>query len=233
MAGRKTIAIMQPYFFPYAGYFRLFSQADEFVIFDCVQFPRRGRVHRTELPGPGTDPNWLTLPLADQPREVLIRDLAFAADARRTFDVRLARVPALRSAKGEAAERILDYLHQPLNGVVDYLESGLQLVAHALGITKPVLRSSSLGLAASLRGQARVLAIAKARGASTYVNSPGGRSLYDAGYFSSAGVELSFLPHYEGRYFHLLPALLDGQSERITGELRNLACHDWRGGEVR
>ena len=43
----KRIAVMQPYFFPYLGYFRLFSQADEFVIYDCVQMPRRGRVHRT------------------------------------------------------------------------------------------------------------------------------------------------------------------------------------------
>ena len=41
---------MQPYLFPYAGYFRLLSQVDEFVIYDCVQFPRRGRVHRTEVP---------------------------------------------------------------------------------------------------------------------------------------------------------------------------------------
>ena len=38
------LGIMQPYFFPYAGYFRLFAHVDEFVIFDCVQFRRRGRM---------------------------------------------------------------------------------------------------------------------------------------------------------------------------------------------
>jgi hypothetical protein len=37
-----TVAVMQPYFMPYAGYFRLFAAADVFVLFDCVQFPRRG-----------------------------------------------------------------------------------------------------------------------------------------------------------------------------------------------
>lgn len=232
-AGRKTIAVMQPYFFPYAGYFRLFSQVDEFVILDCVQFPRRGRVHRTELPGTGSDPDWLTLPLARQSREVLIRDLAFANDARKQFDRRLARVPGLRSSNSEEAQRILDYLHQPLHGVVDYLEAGLQLVTQVLGISKPVRRSSSLELPASLRGQDRMLAITKALGASVYLNSPGGRSLYSAGHFSDAGVELQFLPDYQGRHFHLLPDLLGGQSELIAEELRTLAHHDCSGGSAR
>ena len=48
----KGVALMQPYFFPYAGYFRLFAAVDTFIIYDCVQFPRRGRVHRVEVPGP-------------------------------------------------------------------------------------------------------------------------------------------------------------------------------------
>src|SRR3954454_12209438 len=80
---RKRVAVMQPYFFPYAGDFRLFAAVDEFVIFDCVQFPRRGRLHRTEVAGTSDAPEWLTLPLARQPRDVRIADLSFAPDARR------------------------------------------------------------------------------------------------------------------------------------------------------
>jgi hypothetical protein len=45
-----TVAVMQPYFMPYAGYFRLFCAADVFVMFDCVQFRRRGWVHRNRFP---------------------------------------------------------------------------------------------------------------------------------------------------------------------------------------
>ena len=44
------IAIMQPYFLPYAGYFRLFSHTDLFIIYDCVQFIRRGWIHRNRFP---------------------------------------------------------------------------------------------------------------------------------------------------------------------------------------
>ena len=90
-SGGKRVAVMQPYFFPYAGYFRLLDVVDHFVVFDCVQFPRRGRVHRTQVPGPTGGVEWLTLPLASMPREVLIRDLAFAPAARARLDDRLSR----------------------------------------------------------------------------------------------------------------------------------------------
>src|SRR3979411_2469618 len=76
-----AVAIMQPYFIPYAGYFRLFAASDLFVIYDCVQFARRGWVHRNRLVDRGGTERWLTLPLQKAPRDVLIRDLRFAPDA--------------------------------------------------------------------------------------------------------------------------------------------------------
>ena len=75
------IAVIQPYFMPYAGYFRLFAAADEVVLYDCVQFPRRGRVHRNILPDSHANPRWLTLPLQKANMGVKIQDLSFAEDA--------------------------------------------------------------------------------------------------------------------------------------------------------
>jgi hypothetical protein len=216
---RHRIAVMQPYFFPYAGYFRLFSQVDEFVIFDCVQFPRRGRVHRSEYLSASGVPEWLTLPLARQDRQVLIRDLAFAPNARDEFDRRLAKLPWLASGTGPAANRVRDFLHLPLPSVIDYLESGLRLVNELLGIETVISRSSALDLAPSLRGQERVLAVAKSRGATHYLNSPGGRDLYDASTFERAGIELDFLAEYRGGFFQLLPALMTVDPKRIRGDI--------------
>src|SRR5512132_3183919 len=185
----KSIAVMQPYFFPYAGYFRLFATVDEFVIFDCVQFPRRGRVHRTEVPGPSGKIEWLTLPLAAHPRQVLIDRLTFAAGARASFDQRLSRLTWVESAKGPAAEQVRAFLHAPLSSVIDYLENGVRLVANLLRLTIPTVRSSALKIAPSVRGQDRVIEIAKALGAARYVNAPGGRALYDPQSFQRAGME--------------------------------------------
>src|SRR5215468_11415162 len=84
-----TVAIMQPYFIPYTGYFRLLSASDLFVIYDCVQFPRRGWVHRNPLVDEAGVERWLTLPLEKASREILIRDLRFVKDAAELLEQRL------------------------------------------------------------------------------------------------------------------------------------------------
>ncbi len=208
-AGRsRTVAVMQPYFFPYAGYFRLLAAADLFVILDCVQFPRRGRVHRCEVPGRGGGTEWLTLPLAHQGRDALIRDLEFAAGAREEFDRRLARFAWIAGASGPAAAAVRQFLSRPFGPVIDYLESGLRLIAELLDFDTGIVRSSHFAIDDSIHGQDRVIAIASAAGAERYVNAPGGRKLYDSAAFARAGIELCFLEGYEGRYRYMLPGLL-------------------------
>src|SRR6185437_7330472 len=93
-----TIAIMQPYFIPYAGYFRLIAQADLFVVYDCVQFPRRGWLHRNKLLDAQGQEQWLTLPLTPAPQDVKICDLAFPPDAAERLAERLQPFPLTRRA---------------------------------------------------------------------------------------------------------------------------------------
>ena len=222
---RLRVAVMQPYFLPYPGYFRLLAAADCFVVLDCVQFNRRGRVHRVQLPAPGNGVEWLTLPLARQPRDVLIRDLAFAHDARATFDARLRRFAAQAGGDGAAAARLCTWLDAPLDHVVDFLEDGLRLVADLLELRPRLLRSSSLDVDPGLRGQERIIAIVQALGGTDYINAPGGRHLYDAWRFADAGLRLSFLPPYEGRYPFLLPALLGAGPAAVRDDvLTTLEC---------
>ncbi|MFG1404194.1 WbqC family protein [Xanthobacter sediminis] len=210
---------MQPYLYPYAGYFRLMAATDIFVILDCVQFNRRGRVHRAEVPAPAGGKEWLTLPLRHQPRETLIRDLTFADGARAALDERLRRHAFLRSGKGAAAEQVREHLFGPLGTVVDFLEGGLRLVSGLLRLPAPLVRSSSLGLPPQIRGEERIIAIARTVGASRYLNAPGGRGLYEPATFRSAGLELSFLPPYEGRHPFLLPSLMAGDLEDLRADV--------------
>lgn len=215
----KTVAVMQPYFFPYAGYFRLMHAADHFVIYDCVQFPRRGRVHRCNVPGPAGGEEWLTLPLARAPREARICDLEFVPDARRMFDRRLNRHAWFGSARGPASGLVRDYLLGPLPGVVDYLERGLRLTAQLLHLSPTITRSSRLALPPTLKGQERVLAVVRAVGGRHYVNLSGGRSLYDPRRFNEQNVTLAFLSAYDGPCRHLLPALLEQEPEAIREDV--------------
>lgn len=204
----KRVAVMQPYFLPYAGYFRLFAAVDEFVVYDCVQFPRRGRVHRTEVPGPMGAAAWLTLPLASQPRDTPIHALRFAEGARATLDARLDALPWLARAAGPAADEVRARLRAPLDGVLDFLQDTLGMATSLMGFAPAIRRSSSLDIDPSLRGQARVIAIARAVGATHYLNAPGGRALYEAEAFTRAGLRLEFLSPYTGPHVRLLPALV-------------------------
>src|SRR5579863_1912009 len=63
--GRVVIvSIMQPYFFPYVGYFQLIAESDIFVFHDDVQYIKGGWVNRNRIVNLNGDPVWLTLPVA-------------------------------------------------------------------------------------------------------------------------------------------------------------------------
>jgi hypothetical protein len=214
---------MQPYFFPYAGYFSLVQSVDHFVIFDCVQFPRRGWVHRNRVPGPDGREEWLTLPMLRQPRETLIRDLLFAENAGTRLTEQLKRYDWLFSADNEAGEFLRHTLLRPLSRPVEFLASSLQGLADLLGLQREFTFSSDLGIDPSLRGQDRVIAAVKAVGGVRYVNPSGGRELYSCESFDRHGLQLFFLNSYVGSHWSLLYRLAVEDPDLIAREIRSNA----------
>jgi hypothetical protein len=219
-AASSAIAVMQPYFIPYAGYFRLFAASDLFVIYDCVQFPRRGWVHRNRLVDQSGNLSWLTLPLEKAPRDILIRDLRFSPDAAALIRQRVRPFGLAAQHGSEALRSMIDILLDPREHPVDYIARLLECAVACLGLPWNVIRSSSLNLPDSLRGQDRILEIARRLGARRYVNPPGGRSLYDPAAFADAGIELRFLPEYSGPASSILARFMDEDRAALAEELR-------------
>ena len=213
-----TLAVMQPYFMPYLGYFRLLRDVDLFVSFDCVQFPRRGWVHRNQLHLANRSLAWLTLPVERSSREALIRDLVF--DDRATFWLTDAarRFPALREP---AAGDVLRDAGTPRPGgsVAAFLFAQLEGLRDRLSLRCELQRSSPLELPSELRGQERILEICRMVGAKRYLNAPGGRTLYDPVKFAEAGVELAFLPDWTGSYDSVLEGLILEGASVLSAEL--------------
>ena len=210
----STVAIMQPYFFPYAGYFRLFAAADLFVIYDCVQFPRRGWVHRNRLPDFHGEAGWLTLPLVKAPQSATIGDLRFPTDTIARLKKQLRRFPALQA---EPLSQVLTVFGGETP--VDYLERGLVGICSALGITCEFTRSSRLGIAPDIHGQDRILAIADAVGARHYVNSPGGEELYEGREFARRGITLNILKPHRGPSWSMLHRLQSEPAAKLKSEI--------------
>jgi hypothetical protein len=209
---------MQPYFLPYAGYFRLLAASDLFVIFDCVQFPRRGWVHRNRLLDRTGAEQWLTLPLEKAPQEVLIRDLRFPSGAAEILTERLRPFPM--AARDEVATApIKAALRAAGETPAIYIERLLEAVAGYCGLPWNVVRSSSLGVPDHLHGQDRVIDIARRVGAQRYVNSPGGRELYGRDAFADAGIELRFLSDYEGPRLSVLDRILREERDALVSEM--------------
>ncbi len=210
------VAIMQPYFVPYAGYFRLFAATDLFVLYDCVQFPRRGWLHRNQLHDTRGAVQWLTLPLRKAPQETLIRDLRFRDTAAGDLENQFRRFPALVLP---AALPLMKHLRDLSGTPLDHIERLLRFTADQLGLPWRVLRSSSLEIDPALCGQDRILAIAGRLGATCYVNAPGGRALYNLASFDAAGIALRFLDPYRGPYTSIAERLATEQPAEIAAEI--------------
>lgn len=210
------IAVMQPYFVPYPGYFRLFAEADLFVVYDCVQFPRRGYVHRNQLPDSGGEAQWLTLPLRAAPQETLVRDLEFADDSIDLLEDRRRKFPSLNSMPPEW-ERLFAEARGPL---LPWLSSTLSLTCNMLGLQCPMVHSSSLNIPAHYRGQDRIIEICKTLGATRYLNAPGGKELYSEEDFGNAGIALTFLAPYSGSSWSVLYDLCTDGGARLSEGLK-------------
>ena len=215
----STIAVIQPYFFPYAGYFRLFNAADTVVMFDCVQFPRRGWVHRNRFSLANGDTDWLTLPIAKAERDARIDELAFANDAEMRLTSALQRFPLLERARRSGEALMSSVLTLSGRDVTAYLCGLVVDVCAMLGFERRVIRSSTLRIDANLRGQERVIQIVRSLDGSRYVNPSGGRELYDHARFAQAGLELRFLTPYERSMDSVLSRLLSEPAGTIAREI--------------
>ncbi len=213
-----TVAIMQPYFLPYAGYFRLIAQSDLFVIYDCVQFPRRGWVHRNKLHDANGAEQWLTMPLQAAPQDVLIRDLEFPPGAPAIMAERLRPFRLDQGGPADLAP-LLDRLRRPEGDPAAYIADLLAAVCGYLGLPWNPVRSTSLDVPPSFRGQDRILEIARRLGAERYLNAPGGRELYDAAAFAEAGMTLSFLPPYTGPSMSILERMLTEDRQALSKDV--------------
>lgn len=187
-----SLAIMQPYFLPYVGYFQLIAAVDEFVIYDNIKYTKKGWINRNRFLLNGTDSTF-TLPLqsASDDLYVVERELSEAFNRKKLLN-------QLRGAYAKAphfdsvfplVERIVGH---PDNNLFRYIHHSVTQICAHIGIDTPIIVSSSVAIDHSLKSQAKVLAFCKARGVKVYINPIGGTGLYAREDFATEGIELKF-----------------------------------------
>lgn len=196
-AAPVKLAVMQPYFFPYLGYFQLIHAVDNFVVYDDVQYMKGGWINRNRILING-QPAWISLPIEpgstySQICERKISDREFGKARIKILGQLHAayrRAPHY-SAISQMVEEVLDYEER---SVPLFILNSLEKVSQYLGIGTKFQLSSALDKADSgLCGKERVFAICKAVGATTYINAIGGRDLYHEEDFAAHSVDLRFI----------------------------------------
>lgn len=231
----KRVAIMQPYLFPYLGYFQLMNAVDLFVGFDDVQFIRRGWINRNAI-SLGGRAHRFTLPVLNNGQTQRI-------DESRVPDHRAWKKKFLRTL-GHAYKNapykdpVLEIVDQTFSGqagfLMDALKRSLELVRLYLAIRTPMVFSSQHYKNRHKRGSDRVVDICRLEDASDYFNLPGGRCFYDKGIFQKSGIKLSFLEYrpmpYRQEAGQFIPSLsiLDVVAFNAPHKIREMLSEDYQ-----
>ena len=195
------LAIMQPYFFPYIGYFQLMNAVDKFVIYDDVNFINRGWVNRNRILVNSKE-HMFTVPLKNASQNVLIKDheLIEPEKWKNKF------LKTLEHAYGKAPffENVFSIVYKVINTkskfIKDWHLKSFRLINKYLGIDTIIVESSSIYKNKILKGQNRILDICIKEKTDQYINPIGGKELYNSELFMNHGIKLNFLETEELNY---------------------------------
>ncbi len=195
------VAIMQPYFFPYIGYFQLIAANDVFVLHDDVQYIKGGWVNRNRilLNGEG---RMITFPVQKEAYHLPINARNYVDDKQARRDI----INLVREAYARAPcyQQVFPVLEELLmfedRNVARFNENLIRRIAGYMGLDCRIITSSGMEKDDSLAGEQRVLDICRRLGATDYTNPIGGTGLYSQEAFQQSGISLHFLEARDERY---------------------------------
>lgn len=207
------LGIMQPYFFPYIGYFQLLNAVDKFVVYDNIQYSKKGWINRNRVLNNGVE-TYITLPLKKDSDYLDVKDRKLAdswGNEKKKMVSRISeyykKAPYFQYSFPIIKEAIL-YEEYDL---FKFILNSIELLKKYLGIETPLIISSSLSIEHNLKGQEKVIEICKEINAQTYINPIGGQELYSKEHFNKENINLFFLktqnvvyPQFENSFIPFL-----------------------------
>jgi hypothetical protein len=191
----KKIAIMQPYFLPYIGYFQLINTVNEFIIYDNIQFSKSGWIHRNRILENGKDV-YISLPIKKDSDYLDVKDRVLADSFEKDKLKMIAKIknnyreapffeyimPLVETIFQSQDKNLFQFTFQSLKKVCEYLE-----------IDTPFIVSSTINIDHTLKGEKKVKALLKERKGEVYINPIGGMELYEKVDFKKEGIDLLFI----------------------------------------
>lgn len=196
---------MQPYFFPYAGYFQLIAAVDVFVVYDNIQYTKRGWINRNRILRDGAAAVF-SLPLKKASDYLDVRERELAAEFRRDKLLNQIRGAYRLAPFFEPTYALVEEIvGHPQNNLFRFLHHSICKLCTHLKLPAAIRVSSEIAIDHGLRSQDKVIALCRALGAAMYVNSMGGMELYSPDAFKAQGIDLKFIRSKPFEYAQFKP----------------------------
>lgn len=191
------VAVMQPYFFPYIGYFQLIKVAHRFILFDDVQYIRHGWINRNRILKPVTGHQYITMPLATHHRDTLIKDIqaADAADSKNKILRQLEHYKKTAPHYKTVIALLEDCFSTRHSSIAHMNGHYLKAICDYIGLPFNIELSSKMQFDYSRVQHAGewALRICEQLNATYYVNPAGGMELFNNNQFEESNIQLQFL----------------------------------------
>ena len=227
-----SCAIMQPYLFPYLGYWQLINLVDNFVIYDDVSFQTKGFVNRNYINLNGK-PYKLTLPLIKPSQNKLINEIEIGP--RKKF-LKTIKLNYSKKKQFSIIYPLLEnILNQNENNLSKFIGYSISELKNFLGCTTNLLYSSELKIDIKKKGEDKIIEICKKINANTYLNPIGGKNLYNKNKFNQNDINLFFFEttipkvlhsnNFNFSYFSVIDILMRKPKSEIINLLNKYYLH--------
>jgi len=190
------IAIMQPYFFPYIGYFQLIKAVDKFIVYDDVTYIKQGWINRNRILANGTA-LMCSVPLKGAGSHVLIRDVVINVGLFDAWRKKFYRTLEQNYRKAPNYEQVLMLIQEVLAGEPSHIATlavhSIRSVCNYLHINTDIVETAVKYNNSELKSEERVIDICCKERTDIYVNAYGGQELYSRDHFKIRGIDLHFI----------------------------------------
>lgn len=223
-----NLSVMQPYLFPYIGYFQLMYASDLFLIYDDVSYIKQGFINRNSILMAGK-PLRFTVPVPGASSNRLISELSYSRDV-----IKLLKTISQAYSKSPYFSEVFPLVRQTLElgerRVSDVCLESYRLIFSYLGLDKRILKTGDLEYQRELRPEDRIISLCKKFGANRYINPVGGSHLYSRERFKSKEVDIYFLrPIFDeydqgGEGFFSGLSIIDCLMNCSPSQVRSMLC---------
>lgn len=193
------MGIMQPYLFPYIGYWQLINAVDEFVVFDDVNYIKKGWINRNNILF-NKQKKMITLPVEKSSQNKLINELYIVESKKNEF------LGLISNAYSKAPffETVFPLLSEIIaykeNNLSLYITNSIKMICKYIDIQTSFSVSSEIEKDNKLKGEEKIIEICKKKDSTHYINLIGGQNLYKNENFIENNIELKFIKSFDVKY---------------------------------